>query len=87
MTATIVAANQPTTTGYIRVVSNEAGTAGAITSTLSAGTAIAISGPNTAASATLDDGASVVEKNGTSTASTVSAATIAAARIDMTSFL
>ena len=87
MTATIVAANQPSTTGYIRVVSNVAGTAGAITSTLSAGTAIAISGPNTAASATLDDGASVVEKNGTSTASTVSAATIAAARIDMTSFL
>ena len=87
MTATIVAANQPTTTGYIRVVSNAAGSDGAITSTLSAGTAIAISGPNTAASATLDDGASVVEKNGTSTASTVSAATITAARIDMTAFL
>ena len=87
MTATIVAANQPSTTGYIRVVSNVAGTAGAITSTLSAGTAIAISGPNTAASATLDDGASVVEENGTSTASTVSAATIADARIDMTAFL
>ena len=87
MTATIVAANQPTTTGYIRVVSNVAGTAGAITSTITNATAIAISGPNTAASATLDDGASVVEKNGTSTASTVSAATIAAARIDMTAFL
>ena len=87
MTATIVAANQPTTTGYIRVVSNESGTAGAITSSITNATAIAISGPNTAASATLDDGASVVEKNGTSTASTVSAATIAAARIDMTAFL
>ena len=87
MTATIVAANQPTTTGYIRVVSNATGTDGAITSSITNATAIAISGPNTAASATLDDGASVVEKNGTSTASTVSAATIAAARIDMTAFL
>ena len=87
MTATIVAANQPTTTGYIRVVSNVAGTAGAITSSITNATAIAISGPNTAASATLDDGASVVEKNGTSTTSTVSAATIAAARVDMTAFL
>ncbi|MDB4636007.1 hypothetical protein OAG00_03355 [Flavobacteriaceae bacterium] len=87
MTATIVAANQPTTTGYIRVVSNAAGTDGAITSSITNATPIAISGPNTAASATLDDGASVVEKNGTSTASTVSAETIAAARIDMTAFL
>jgi hypothetical protein len=87
MTATIVAANQPTTTGYIRVVSNAAGSDGAITSSITNATAIAISGPNTAASATLDDGASVVEKNGTSTASTVSAATIADARIDMTAFL
>jgi len=87
MTATIVAANQPTTTGYIRVVSNSPGTDGAITSSITNATAIAISGPNTAASATLDDGASVVEKNGTSTASTVSAATIADARIDMTAFL
>ena len=87
MTATIVAANQPSTTGYIRVVSNAAGTAGAITSSITNATAIAISGPNTAASATLDDGASVVELNGTSTASTVSAATIDDARIDMTAFL
>ena len=87
MTATIVAANQPNTTGYIRVVSNVAGSDGAITSALTLSTPIAISGPNTAASATLDDGASVVEKNGTSTASTVSAATIADARIDMTAFL
>ena len=87
MTATIVAANQPNTTGYIRVVSNDPGTDGAITSTYTNLTPIAISGPNTAASATLDDGASVVEKNGTSTASTVSAETIAAARIDMTAFL
>ncbi|MDA9364367.1 hypothetical protein N9Q94_02605 [Flavobacteriaceae bacterium] len=85
-TATTSAPAQLTDEGYVRVTSRVKGIAGIATPTVgSALVALTASGTYTGASATADDAAIATAENGTT--STVTAADIKAARVDMTEFL
>jgi len=84
-TTTVTGPARIETEGYIRITSKTLGTAGSITGTVSAGNKLTASGTYTGASATGDDEAIVAPKDGTD--STVTAAQILAARVDMTAFL